>query len=135
MKALTICQPYAELIMNGSKRVENRDWPTRYRGPLIIHAGKSRSWLDESISQPGYDHESGLKIADLTFGAIVGIVDLVACVHVDQIPDDMAWMRTHEHTHGTWCWVLENVRRINPIPYRGAQGLFDIPEEVLKAGS
>jgi hypothetical protein len=45
VKALTICQPYAELIARGQKRVENREWPTRYRGPLLIHAGKSREWL------------------------------------------------------------------------------------------
>lgn len=46
MKALTICQPYAELIARGDKPIENRTWPTHYRGPLLIHAGKSRAWLD-----------------------------------------------------------------------------------------
>jgi hypothetical protein len=44
-KALTICQPYAELIARGEKVIENRTWPTSYRGPLLIHAGKSREWL------------------------------------------------------------------------------------------
>ena len=45
MKALTICQPYPHLIMLGEKPVENRTWATSYRGPLAIHAGKSRQWL------------------------------------------------------------------------------------------
>lgn len=40
MKALTISQPYASLIARGEKFVENRRWPTPYRGPLAIHAGK-----------------------------------------------------------------------------------------------
>ena len=46
MKAITICQPYAELILLGQKRVENRVWKPDYFGPLLIHAGKSRTWLD-----------------------------------------------------------------------------------------
>ncbi|MFA7254088.1 MAG: hypothetical protein WC107_06075, partial [Patescibacteria group bacterium] len=52
MKALTVCQPYASLIVgwpgidpDDVKRVENRTWPTSYHGPLLIHAGKSRLWL------------------------------------------------------------------------------------------
>ena len=44
MKVITICQPYAELILLGEKRVENRTWPTNYRGTIGIHAGKSKAW-------------------------------------------------------------------------------------------
>lgn len=45
MKCLTICQPYAALIMlpdddDRAKRVENRTWSTNYRGPLLIHAAE-----------------------------------------------------------------------------------------------
>src|SRR3546814_4442712 len=78
MKALTICQPYAELILLGLKRVENRSKPTRHRGPLLIHAGKSRDWL-RIVPQPptyegcpdmSYDRTSGLYLADMDFGAI-----------------------------------------------------------------
>ncbi len=52
MKALTICQPYAELIMRGVKRVENRTWATRYKGALLIHAGKSREWYQGLFEVP-----------------------------------------------------------------------------------
>jgi hypothetical protein len=45
MNALSVCQPFASLIISGEKRVENRRWSTSYRGPLLIHAGKSRKWL------------------------------------------------------------------------------------------
>lgn len=56
MKALTICQPYAALICLPStdwrhKRVENRKWFTSYRGPLLIHAGKSRDWLEVYMAE------------------------------------------------------------------------------------
>src|SRR5580765_3071606 len=40
MKALSIRQPWAWLIVNGHKPVENRSWPTKYTGKLLIHAGQ-----------------------------------------------------------------------------------------------
>jgi hypothetical protein len=127
MKALTICQPYAELIARGDKRVENREWPTNYRGPLMIHAGKSRDWLGGATS---YDlwKEFDRKIE---FGAIVAKAHLVACLHIDQIEagkydEVFPWLREHPHTNGTWCWVLVDVERLaEAIPWRGAQGLWN----------
>lgn len=77
MKALTICQPYAELIVRGLKPIENRTWPTSYRGPLLIHAGKSREWMDadDLDAYPG-----------MVFGALVGRVNVVDCVRVEKLP-------------------------------------------------
>lgn len=130
-KALTICQPYAHLVClpeseRWHKRVENREWPTRYRGPLLIHAGKSRSWLADTV-----EGNFGFRIADMAFGAIVARCQLLACLHRNEIrvgTHDKAypWLREHFHTNGTWCWVLGDVQPLTqPIPYRGAQGLWD----------
>lgn len=127
MKALTICQPYAELIARGDKPIENRTWPTNYRGPIVIHAGKSRDWLS------GDQWEEALP-----FGAIVATADLVACLSLDPMerwPTRFVALANHEHANGPFCWILENIRRVEPIPYRGAQGLFDIPDSVLAAAS
>ena len=112
LRALTICQPYAELIRQGEKLVENRTWATAYRGPLAIHAGKSRAWLDEDdpVRHPG-----------MTFGAIVAVADLYGCVQVGRLPEEL---RGHEHAHGPWCWLLRNVRPVDPIPCRGGLGLW-----------
>ena len=49
MKALTIRQPWASLIAAGMKTIETRGWSTRYWGPLLIHAGKTKP-----VSLPGY---------------------------------------------------------------------------------
>ncbi len=123
MKALTVCQPYSELIVSGEKWVENRRWPTSHRGPLAIHAGKSKEWFtcDEDEALPR--------------GVIVGVAQLVGCVRLDDLdplkPDHQRII-LHEHSEGPWCWLLENVRRIEPIPYRGQQGLFEIPDSVLE---
>lgn len=131
MKALTICQPYAEAIACGDKRVENREWFTSYRGPLLIHAGKSRSWLDGQTDAE-LEAEFGRKIE---FGAIVARSILVGCFHIDRIQTGeydgrFPWLKTHAHANGTWCWVLEDVERLpEPIPYKGAQGLWEYSAE------
>lgn len=112
--ALTICQPYAHLISVGEKPIENRVWSTAYRGPLIIHAGKSRAWMA--------DHDR----AEYTFGAIVAVVDLQACLHIRQ----RSWgrwepLRNHHHANGPWCWVMDNVRLLRePVPCDGKQRIW-----------
>lgn len=142
MKALTICQPYAELIARGEKRVENRTWPTRYRGPLYIHAGKSRQWLDLELEHgEEIDRPSGIFVSMLDFGAIVATAQLIDCLHVNPIlcgahDEQYPWLRAHKHVNGPWCWVLDRVQRLpQPIPYRGAQGLFDVTLPEMRAAS
>lgn len=73
MKALTIKQPWATLIMQGDKRFEFRSWQTKYRGDLLIHAGK------------GIDKEAMKRLAkylpaELPYGKILGKVKLVDCI-------------------------------------------------------
>lgn len=41
LRCLSIRQPHAFLICCGLKRVENRTWQARHRGPLLVHAGKA----------------------------------------------------------------------------------------------
>lgn len=117
MKALTICQPYAELIMNGSKPIENRTWSTNYRGPLAIHAGKSKEWMGDDDDPAAF-----------VFGAVVGVVELYGCVQVAALPSHFMG---HEHANGPYCWLLRNpVRLRTPEPFKGALGLWDVPRGV-----
>jgi len=129
MKALTICQPYAALIVRGEKLVENREWPTNYRGPLLIHAGKSRAWLDED------DEDDFAALNDpLVFGAILGVARLADVLHIDRIRAGeydarWPWLNEHEHARGRWCWILQDVHRYaQPLSFRGAQGLWEFPD-------
>lgn len=113
MKALTICQPYAELIARGEKLVENRTWVTSYRGPLAIHAGKSRAWLDDGDLE---------RYPTMAWGAVVAIANLAGCHRIDQLPD---YLKDHEHANGPWCWHVTNVVRLSPpATVSGAQGLW-----------
>lgn len=150
MKCLSILQPYAHLIMLPQshpmhKRVENREWFTRYRGPLLIHAGKSDRYLsldDVSLRDTSYD----IPFYEMNFGAILGVAELIAVIDYDLqiVPRvdlacqydgqtiDLSWMPDHKHTEGSQCWVLHNRRKfLKPIAYRGLQQLFNVPDDLV----
>jgi len=109
MKALTVRQPWAELIVRGRKDVENRPWRTNHRNLLAIHAGL------------GFDpHEPKVR-GELESGAIIGVVDVLDCVRGSESPWGLP---------GQWHWILGNARRLSkPIPYRGALGLWNVDPE------
>ncbi len=44
MKVLSLRQPWADLIVDGRKKVETRKWNTSYRGWFWVHASKSVDW-------------------------------------------------------------------------------------------
>ena len=122
VKCLTVCQPWPWGIIHGQKRVENRGWPTKYRGPIAIHAGKSKAWLQDTLPDG-----TKVPLRELEFGKIIGIVDLVDCVPVDQVADD-------PFAYGPWCWVLADPRPLaHPIPYKGQLGLFEVPDNLFSA--
>jgi ASCH domain len=108
VKVITVCQPWAWAIVHGPKRIENRTWRTAYRGPLLIHAGKSRRSLnaEDAASWPA---RYGVELpgeSELVFGAIIGRVDVVDCVSIDAAG---LWpVGGLPFAEGPWCWILEN---------------------------
>jgi len=128
MKALSIRQPWAWLIVNGSKTVENRSWSTNYRGPLLIHAGKTidreaLKWLIDNVEEPLTPDE--LREIE-TVGAVIGQVDLVDCTQCPCDETDREW-----HNPGWWAWVLRNpLVLLEPIPAKGRLGLFDMDIDI-----
>lgn len=127
MKVLSVCQPWAWALIHGPKRIENRTWPTIHRGPLAIHAGKSRQWLaseDPDAWPKLYGVEFPAK-SDLVFGAVLGVVDVVDCVPFEDVADE-------PFASGPWCWIIERPRPLTaPIPWKGQLMLFKIPDRVL----
>lgn len=135
MKALTIIQPYAELIARGEKRVENRTWVTPGRGRIAIHAGVAKKYAGQPVKDIAARY--GLDPATLQFGAIIAMADLIDCVRIDHDPSgatriaDRAyerhpWLLAHEHAEGPYGFILANVQRVKPVPMRGALGFWDI---------
>ena len=110
MRALTIRQPRASLIICGEKDVENRTWTTRHRGLLAIHAGHR---FDQDL-QP-WQRSIAAKIDAFPRRAIIGFVDLL-----DVVRDSTS--RWAEPTF--YHWVLADPRPIEPLPMRGRLGLW-----------
>ena len=124
MKTLTVKQPWSHLIARGIKRVENRSWATNYRGPLLIHAAKSRDELTEDDIDFIDGLGLGLKwnVAKLTYGAIVAVVNVVECYSVDDLPDDLA---NDPFVRGPFVWLLADAKPVKPIPAKGKLGLWE----------
>jgi hypothetical protein len=95
---------------------------TKYRGSLAIHVGKSLNVDGERGSNRLAGAVCGGPRADeLAFGAIIAVAELVDCVRVEDLP---AELRGHAFAARPWCWVLVDVRRVEPIACKGAQAVW-----------
>jgi hypothetical protein len=121
MKALSIRQPWASMILHYGKDIENRTWPTNVRGRVLIHASKGMTfdeWSDAwdfavfrgVAREPMNDPEVFLR------GGIVGSVEIVDCV----TRSESAWFE------GPFGFVLRNPVTLPFYPFRGALGFFDV---------
>ena len=120
MKILSIKQPWASLIVHGLKDIENRTWPTRYRGPLIIHASQRA----DDISATDIERRFGAHLpCELPLGGIVGVTEIVDCVR----PHPSKW-----YAPAHYAFALANSRPLPFVKWRGALSLRDVPAELLE---
>ena len=135
MKALSVRAPWWWFILHGGKDIENRDWHTNFRGTVYLHASK---WF--SLGEVGDDSSTAIRMAkedgwqgkaEVTFrqmrdcgGCLVGKIDIVGCTTWSDSP----WFM------GKYGFMLENpVVFERPIPFKGALGFFDVPDDIEKA--
>ena len=126
MKALSIRQPWAYLIVNGYKDIENRSWPTSFRGEVLIHAanGMTKNEYEDCretvtainrlikypILLPEFPH--------LERGGIIGKAEITDCVH----DHDSLWF------FGKFGFVIKNAQPLTFTPYKGRLGFFEVKE-------
>ena len=80
LKAISVRQPYAWLLVAGHKDIENRKWKTRHRGRLLVHASSRPDPHIDEIRQDIY-RRFGIRIPrHLPLGGVVGQVNIVDCV-------------------------------------------------------
>ena len=123
MKALTIKQPWAGLIIAGIKDVENRTWKTAYRGRVLIHTSKTPCSRGELEAYPLPALAKNVEVSRyapglFTNGAIIGSVDIVDCVM--NHPSEWA-------ENGVYNWVLANPVKFEKaiLNVKGMLGLWD----------
>lgn len=133
MKAVTVQQPWAWAIVHGGKDVENRTQAWSYRGPLAIHAGKRLSERGCNVIPSIIDAEAVPGVmdaytrAELVYGAIIGTVELVEVHPAHEGCCESWWGEQGPRHHHL---VLADPRPLEPIPCRGALGLWTPPAEL-----
>jgi hypothetical protein len=136
VKALTLTQPWASLVIEGVKRFETRSWSTAYRGPLAIHAAKG--WTADDRGLLSDLIRGGVlaqrPTASVPLGAVLGIVELVDVYSTDAGPywewdSSMAtgWTEADlgDYSPHRFAWRLRVVEVFpEPVPASGALGLW-----------
>lgn len=135
MKAISLWQPWASALMLGPdwKHHETRHWSTRYRGIVAIHAAK-RWTFDERLALESLQR-AGFPLTDCPRGVILGTARLVDCRRVEDVRFPLVRdILAGDFSDGRYAWRFEgHVLFAAPIPYRGAQGFFDIPDALFAA--
>lgn len=123
MKALTIKQPWASLIVNNYKKYEFRSWKTNYRGKILIHAGLN-------VERDYIKRFSCYNIEYIT-GAIIGEAELIGCILVTEEfqssleAENILVYGNHVHI-ANYAWKLTNIKKYEkPIVTKGKLGLWN----------
>ena len=117
MKAISVRQPWAWSIIHAGKNIENRTWPTTYRGPILIHAANAMTVKELRTWWQFVELMKLCKPADYVDdrGGIIGSVDLVDCVTAHKSP----WF------FGPYGFVLANPEPLPFNPCKGRLGIYD----------
>ena len=118
MKALSLKQPYAELVVSGRKTIELRKWNTKFRGEFLIHASQSQD--KKAMQRFGF--------TDLPKGCIVGKVILTNVKRYatsEEFDKDQDKHLASEEW-GTYGFILKNAKKLTPIPCKGKLNFWNI---------
>jgi hypothetical protein len=108
VKALSIRQPWAELIAKGCKSIEVRSWTTNYRGPLLICEAQG--------------------------GGAVALVDLVLCepfTKEHDVDSCGAWTLCEQFRSRYYAWRFSLLSRASSSVIKGKLGLFDVDDSIV----
>lgn len=124
MKVLTIKQPFASLIAEGYKEYEFRTWKTKYRGPLLIHAGLG-------VDKKAMKRYESLNL-DYPTGQIIAKVNLADCLEVDDKLKEILKEKNYLVYKGAinsdkkeYAFKLENIEKIDNIPIKGKLSFWE----------
>ena len=158
MRALTLHQPWAQMMVWGLKNIETRSWaaPRNLIGQRVaIHAGKRKArpteWNIEMqravLQRAGNSHS-------MPMGAVVATARLIECLQVTGEPDSGGLVSCRgfgelgdeleydatittdpygDFSVGRWLWVFHDLRRVEPVSINGRQGVWTLPAAVVTA--
>ena len=117
MKSLSLKQPFAELILQGKKKIELRKWNTNFRGEFLIHASKIPD--KKSMKKFGFDN--------LPCGYVVGKAKLINVKKYKSKKEHDKDKNLHlaSNSWGNYGFILKDVKRINKIACKGQLNFWD----------
>ena len=127
MLALSVRQPWAWLILHAGKDIENRTWPTKVRGRVLIHAAKgvtkdewrsSWDWVRRNCPEAWEKGNREIQAGTIERGGIVGSVEIIDCVANSP-------SRWFVGDHG---FVMQNPQPLPFYPYKGQLGFFQVED-------
>ena len=129
MKCLSVCQPFAELIVRGQKTIELRKWNTKFRGEFLVHAAKN-------IRREDYKRMK-ISPSSIVSGAIIGKVNLIDVKRYDSDKELHTDKKKHysisNSTKNKYGYILENPKKLRvPIPYSGKLNFFEFQPDKIK---
>lgn len=127
MRALSLTQPWAWLVVHGGKTIENRVWNTKFRGGFLVHAAKRMHMLDDYAAAVDFADgvHPGLPIPEpdqLERGGIIGAANLYTVIHPlrpFEMPGRLPW-----HMPEQYGFVLGDMRPLPFLPCKGALGFW-----------
>ena len=152
MRALTLHQPWAQLMVWGLKNIETRSWPaprSLIGQRIAIHAGKRgprpADWNIEVqhavLRRAGGSHS-------MPMGAVVATGRLIECMQVVSGPDSGSLVKClgfgelgdapeyeatittdsyGDFSVGRWLWIFHDLRGVEPVSINGRQGVWTLP--------
>lgn len=126
LRTLSIAQPWAECIVSKGKNIENRNWNTKMRGFIAIHA--SAAYHAVRFNYCYDDYRLKIDPDKVDFGAIVGFAEIVDVVTKKELS-----AKTKKWFQGEYGFVLKNVIKLQqPIPMKGSLGFWKLKGSALK---
>ena len=119
MKALSIKQPWAELILWGKKKIELRKWNTKFRGTFYIHASGN---IDKKMMEK-------YKFEELPKQSIAGKARLVDVKIYKDEKEFLKDSKKHLGSNiklGKYGFILKDAKRVKPFSYKGQLRFFDV---------
>lgn len=151
MKAIPLWQPWGSLWLSGAKLHETRHWHIRRQWPdwkpgdrAAVHATqKFIKDFDSDFAEILRRQFGANWFKDLPTGALIGTISVTACQHTETIYAPGSWSsmshveRTDyecgDFSEGRYAWRgQEPVIFKTPIPWKGSQGLFNVPDDVIR---
>jgi hypothetical protein len=138
MKAICLHQPYASAIAACIKTVETRDYRTSHRGRIAIcstrrdyPSGREKFAVLQGIAAKYFPHQAAMFASwdALPFGHVVCLATIADVRPADGFTPGIVDAELGDFSPWRFVWILKEVRPLlSPIPVRGRQGLFNIPD-------